>query len=31
MALGGGTPEILRNTIASLAFGRSFNQRRNGS
>jgi alkylation response protein AidB-like acyl-CoA dehydrogenase len=28
MALGGGTPEILRNTIASLAFGRSFNQRR---
>src|SRR5437588_1886629 len=31
MALGGGTPEILRNTIASLAFGRSFSQRRYGS
>jgi butyryl-CoA dehydrogenase len=30
MALGGGTPEILRNTIASLAFGRSFGQRRDG-
>lgn len=31
MALGGGTPEILRNTIASLAFQRSFSQRRDGS
>lgn len=31
MALGGGTPEILRNTIASLVFGRSFSQRRDGS
>jgi butyryl-CoA dehydrogenase len=27
-ALGGGTVEILRNTIASLVYGRSFNQRR---
>lgn len=30
MALGGGTPEILRNTIASLVFGRGFSQRRDG-
>ncbi|MGD9550280.1 MAG: acyl-CoA dehydrogenase family protein, partial [Burkholderiaceae bacterium] len=27
-ALGGGTVEILRNTIASIVYGRSFNQRR---
>lgn len=27
-ALGGGTAEILRNTIAAMAYGRSFNQRR---
>ncbi len=31
MALGGGTPEILRNTIASLVFGRGFSQRRDGA
>ena len=28
-AVGGGTTEILRNTIAALEFGRNFNQRRN--
>jgi len=27
-ALGGGTVEILRNTVAALVYGRSFNQRR---
>ena len=27
-ALGGGTVEILRNTVASLVYGRTFNQRR---
>ena len=27
-ALGGGTVEILRNTVASLVYGRSFDQRR---
>ena len=27
-AVGGGTTEILRNTIASLEYGRTFNQRR---
>jgi alkylation response protein AidB-like acyl-CoA dehydrogenase len=27
-SLGGGTPEILRNTIAAQCYGRSFNQRR---
>jgi len=27
-AVGGGTVEILRNTLAALEFGRSFDQRR---
>ena len=27
-ALGGGTTEILRNTIASMVYGRAFDQRR---
>ena len=30
-AVGGGTVEILRNTIAAMEFGRSFDQRRPGS
>jgi alkylation response protein AidB-like acyl-CoA dehydrogenase len=29
-ALGGGTVEILRNTIAAMVYGHSFNQRRGG-